>query len=93
MPNTIHGPARSPQGLRRALALAVSEGVPWRSFWAAVLVGSVLNAINQGDVIVSGRPVSLWKLGLTYVVPYLVATYGAVAARRHQASPHDAGGA
>ena len=48
-----------------------------RSLWVAVLVGSVLNLINQGDRLAAGSPLDWGKLGLTYVVPFLVASYGA----------------
>ena len=52
------------------------------SLVVAVVVGSILNLINQGDALLGEEPVVLWKLGLTYVVPYLVSTYGAVMALR-----------
>jgi len=52
------------------------------SLVVAVVVGSILNLINQGDALFGEEPVVLWKLGLTYVVPYLVSTYGAVMALR-----------
>lgn len=60
--------------------VALSNGIPRRSIVVAVIVGSVLNVINQGDVIFGVGEVNPWKIGLTFVVPYLVATYGAVAA-------------
>jgi len=43
-------------------------------------VGTVLIAINQGDAIVAGRwSIALvWKVPLTYLVPFLVATWGAL---------------
>jgi len=44
------------------------------------VVGTVLCLINQGDALFSGAPISWPKLALTYVVPYLVSTYGAVTA-------------
>jgi len=66
---------------------AVSEGVPQRSFWVALVVGTILNLINQGDTLVSGRPLDVVKLVLTYIVPYFVATYGAVSFRL-QAAQH-----
>jgi hypothetical protein len=55
-----------------------------RSAAAAALVGSVLTVINQGDVLISGSwPVALlWKLPLTYAVPFIVATWGALANSR-----------
>lgn len=51
-----------------------------RSFVVAVIVGSVLNLINQGDKMIGGGAVDLLKCALTYMVPYCVATYGAVSA-------------
>ncbi len=66
---------------RRLWHLCTSNGVPKRSFWVALVVGTILNVINQGDLMMLGDPVNLLKIGLTYAVPYCVATYGAVTAR------------
>jgi hypothetical protein len=60
---------------------AVSAGVPQRSLWVALIVGTILNLINQGDALLAGHRLDLTKLALTYVVPYLVSTYGAVSFR------------
>lgn len=51
-----------------------------RSALVAVVVGTLLVAINQGNIIADGQfPVSLyWKVPLTYCVPFLVATTGAL---------------
>jgi hypothetical protein len=57
---------------------AVSDGVPLRSLTVALVVGTVLNLINQGDVILGTTSVNWLKLALTYCVPYAVCTYGAV---------------
>ena len=35
---------------------AVADGVPRRALWVAVVVGTVLNLINQGDAIVPAAP-------------------------------------
>lgn len=59
----------------------VSGGIPGRSFKVAVIVGSILNLINQGDALFGDAEVNVAKLLLTFAVPYLVATYGAVAYR------------
>ena len=50
------------------------------SLLTALVVGTVLIAINQGNVIVDGRfPAELWwKIPLTYCVPFCVATFGAL---------------
>ena len=47
----------------------------------ALVVGTILNLINQGDVIFTGGPVNVAKMVLTFAVPYCVATYGAVSYR------------
>jgi hypothetical protein len=51
-----------------------------RSVVVALLVGTLLVAINQGNVIISGGfSASLyWKIPLTYCVPFAVATTGAL---------------
>ncbi len=51
-----------------------------RSAIVALVVGSVLIAINQGDVILAGRwdAALAWKAPLTYLVPFVVATWGAL---------------
>jgi len=51
-----------------------------RSLGIAAFIGTVLLAIKQGDVLLSARwPAALmWKVPLTYLVPFLVATWGAL---------------
>lgn len=56
----------------------------------ALVVGTLLTAINQGQALLS-QPVTPGlglRIGLTYVVPFCVATYGALsnARRREQVS-------
>jgi hypothetical protein len=68
-------------------AYAVSDGVPRRSLWVALIVGTILNVINQGDALLSGQRLNFAKLALTYLVPYIVSTYGAVSFRLHAARP------
>lgn len=48
----------------------------------ALVAGTVLFFINQGDVVISGRATPLvWlKVGLTYLVPFCVSNYGIVVA-------------
>jgi hypothetical protein len=52
----------------------------WRSFVTALVVGTLLVAINQGTVLFDGEfPRSLyWKVPLTYAVPFCVASWGAL---------------
>ncbi|MDE1939792.1 MAG: nitrate/nitrite transporter NrtS [Alphaproteobacteria bacterium] len=51
-----------------------------RSVLVAAVVGTILNAINQGAEIVAGNSVDFVKFILTYFVPFLVASYGAYSA-------------
>lgn len=52
-----------------------------RSAIAGVVVGSILTLLNQGDMLILGQwdNALYWKVPLTYCVPFLVATYGALA--------------
>jgi len=57
---------------------AISDGVPRRSLYVALVVGTVLNLINQGDALLGMASINWWKVLLTYCVPYAVCTYGTV---------------
>jgi len=63
---------------------ATESGVPRRSFVVAVIVGTVLNLINQGDAALRGSSLNWTKIALTFLVPYCGATYGAVSYRLRQ---------
>ncbi len=51
-----------------------------RSLTVAVVVGTILTLLNQGDTILGGNwgNALYWKVPLTYCVPFLVASYGAL---------------
>ena len=66
---------------RMWLALAFSDGIPRRAFMVALVIGSILNLINQGDALYGGGSLNWMKMALTYLVPYAVSTYGAVSYR------------
>jgi hypothetical protein len=72
------GKDRPMAGWTRFWRCCVADGIPRRSFVVALVVGTILNLINQGDALLSGATLNLTKLLLTYAVPYCVATYGAV---------------
>jgi len=73
--------------LTRAFRYSVSDGIPLRSGCVALVVGTILNLINQGDVIFGGMTINWTKIILTYFVPYAVSTYGAVSYRMSRPSP------
>jgi len=66
---------------RVACRYAVSDGVPRRSLIVALVVGTVLNLINQGGALIAGGRVDWVKFLLNFAVPYCVSTYGAVSYR------------
>ncbi len=63
------------------IRLAFTAGVPRRSFIVAVIVGAILNLINQGDVLFDAATPDYLRRALTFIVPYCVATYGVIGAR------------
>lgn len=71
------------EGLHRPglAAIVFERGIVRRSLILAAIVGTILNMINQGDALFAGATLVVWKIALTYCVPYCVATYGAVTAR------------
>ncbi len=67
---------------REAAKRTLSGKALRRSLVVALVVGTALNLINQGPEILSGKWPIIWKFALTYVVPFLVASYGSYAALR-----------
>jgi len=51
-----------------------------RSGLTALVVGTILVGINQGPELLAGQfaPALTWKVPLTYLVPFCVATWGAL---------------
>jgi len=68
------------------LKTALRPGIVKRSLIIAVIVGTILNLISQGDVMVGAGDLNILKCLLTYMVPYCVSTYGAVTALHAQAN-------
>ncbi|MDD5028729.1 MAG: nitrate/nitrite transporter NrtS [Rhodoferax sp.] len=63
--------------MRSLVRVACSGKIVKNSTRIAVVVGTVLNLINQGDVILAGVGISWPHLVLNYLVPYCVASYSA----------------
>jgi hypothetical protein len=68
--------------LKESLRLTFGSQSVRRSMTVAIVVGTALNLINQGAEVIGGNSLVLWKLTLTYAVPFLVASYGSYAAFR-----------
>lgn len=67
---------------RKALARTFAFRSILRSLAVALVIGTLLNLINQGAEILTGHWPIWWKLLLTYSVPFCVASYGSYAAFR-----------
>lgn len=63
-----------------ALAEALAGGALGRAMVAAVVVGTILNVINQGEALIGHANLDWLKLALTYTVPFFVSLHGAVSA-------------
>ena len=53
-----------------------------RAVLTGLVVGSLINGINYADVILSGEIPSIWKICLTYMVPFCVTIWGAYSANK-----------
>jgi hypothetical protein len=60
------------------------DGTPKKAIGTALVVGTILTAINHGDVIFQGGFPPWAKFVLNYCVPYCVVTWGAVTGKRAQ---------
>jgi len=60
--------------------IAMRHDVVVRSLKVGTIVGTLLTAINQGDLILSGSltAAAIWKIPLTYCVPFSVSMYASV---------------
>ena len=79
-------PVGAPTGITKCLKCALlHRPMLRRSLIASVLVGTALTALNQGDTILTGELLGAlaWKIPLTYCVPFIVATYGALSISRN----------
>jgi hypothetical protein len=70
------------QGKLTWLQAATRPDVVKRSLKVALIVGTILALINQGNVLLSGvfAPELIWKIPMTYCVPFCVSTYASVQA-------------
>lgn len=64
------------------IKIAARRDIVVRGIKVAAVVGTVLVIINQGDALIGGQITAtvVWKIALTYLVPYCVSTYAGVAA-------------
>lgn len=63
--------------MRELLRAARSQSIASNALRISLVVGTVLNLINQGGAIFYGSSVSWSHIFLNYLVPYFVSTYSA----------------
>lgn len=63
--------------MTRFFQIAMSRHIVKNALKIALVVGSLLNVINQGERLVNGDTISWFHLLLNYLVPYCVASYSA----------------
>lgn len=59
------------------LCTALTRPIVTNAIRIALVVGSVLNLINQGEALISWSGISWPHVALNFVVPYCVASYSA----------------
>ncbi len=57
----------------------------------SLLIGTVLNLINQGPELLAHSRISWPRIGMNYIVPFCVATYSAAANQWRANSARDSG--
>ncbi|NMM27771.1 MAG: nitrate/nitrite transporter NrtS [Glaciimonas sp.] len=63
--------------MKSLLRIACSARIAHSALRVALVVGTVLNLVNQSGVILVGIGISWFHLLLNYFVPYCVASYSA----------------
>jgi hypothetical protein len=59
------------------IAAMANRAVVVNAVKVALVVGTCLNLINQGEAILQGIGIDWFRISLNYAVPYLVASYSA----------------
>ncbi len=74
------------QSIRTWLQQSLHPDIAGRGLKVALIVGTILTAINQGDILVSSAitPGAVIKILLNYCVPYFVSVYAELEAAANQ---------
>lgn len=59
------------------LRLMLKPRIAWSALKVSMVVGTVLNVINNGDHFWTNHSVNLWQAALNSVVPFCVSSYSA----------------
>jgi hypothetical protein len=74
--------------LRAWISAATDRAILGRSIVTCLIVGALLTVINHGDQLLRGEfnSVLAWQVGLTFLVPFVVATTSGAAAIQSRAN-------
>lgn len=59
------------------LRLMLEPRIVWSAVKVTMVVGTVLNVINNGEQFWTHRTMNLWQAALNFVVPFCVSSYSA----------------
>ncbi len=59
------------------LRLMLKPRIVWSAVKVSMVVGTVLNVINNGEQFWTHRTMNLWQAALNFVVPFCVSSYSA----------------
>lgn len=59
------------------LALMFNRRIAGSALRVAIVVGAVLNMINNGQQLWEHHPVGFWQVAMNFVVPFCVSSYSA----------------
>ena len=65
------------QFLRQIITIAKTPRIARASLFTALVVGSILNIVNQGGALIKGQPLSVGHLLMNFFVPFCVSSYSA----------------
>jgi len=68
------GPVRRRPSMLR---LVLQPGIARAALKVSLVVGTLLNVINNGTQLWAGHEVSIWRVALNFVVPFCVSSYSA----------------
>jgi hypothetical protein len=72
--------------LRTLILYCLERDTLLRSIKTALVIGTILAVLNHGQDLLAGQFSPRWviPMGLTYLVPFVVATYGQVQGKRQR---------
>jgi hypothetical protein len=68
--------------------LLFGDDTPKKAFLTALFVGSILTTVNHGEMIFAGHLPPIYKIFLTYLIPYCVTTWGAATGKMAHHKKH-----